>query len=469
MKRFGRTLAGAIDLGSTRIKAAILDAEGRLTELRSLAAPPLRGAGPLREGDATEYLDVALDLLGGLAAVLPAGTPLGVASQRSTFLLWDRDSGDPLTPLISWQDRRAADWCARHVGWQDEIKRATGLELSAHYVGPKLAALIETEGVWGDRLASGQVLFGTLESYLLWRCSAERAHDTDLTMAARTLMVDLGLGDWSDDLLTRYAVPRSGLPTVHSTTGRKRCLSNGLVLTASVADQAAGALTLLDPSSGDVVVNLGTGAFVLRPAPHAAERIGGYLTAPISAPGGGSTSYAVEGSINGAGAVVDRFGEGPTVWPERDPSPDAFCLPDAAGLGAPYWRPEIGLTLSRAARALAKPDGRRIALEGLLFRIIQVVDGLSADHRPPRVILAGGLSREPAVSTGLAALLGRAVHLFEAHEAVLLGAARLAAGVPPYVSSQTIEVSTPAGGLYLRDKYERWLDWLARVLHRASS
>ncbi len=467
MTRRDPALAGAIDLGSTRIKSAILDSQGRLTELRSLAAPALRGAGPVREGDATEYLEQALDLLGGLAADLPAGTPLGVASQRSTFLLWDRDSGNPLTPMISWQDRRAADWCARNADIEDEIKRATGLVLSAHYVGPKLATLIEAEGKWADRLAGGRALFGTLESHLLWRCSGERAHETDLTMAARTLMVDLGLGDWSDELLARYGVPRAALPLVYPTTGRERTLPDGLVWTASVADQAAGALTLLDPASRDVVVNLGTGAFVLRPAADAAERIDGYLTAPIWARAEGSASYAVEGSVNGAGAVVDRFGEGPTVWPEQDPSPDAFCLPDAAGLGAPYWRPEIGLTLSPAARALAEPDGRRrIALEGLLFRIFRIVDDLSAGHRSPRVILAGGLSREPAVSTGLAALLGRPVHLFEAHEAVLLGTARLAAGLPPFVSSRTIECTPPAGGSYLRDKYERWGEWLDGLLQR---
>jgi glycerol kinase len=459
-----RPLAVAIDLGSTMIKAAVLDADGFLAASRALEAPPLAGEGEIREGDAVAYAAAADELLTWLAGRVPRRTPLGIASQRSSFLLWDRDNGKPLAPMISWQDRRAADWCTRQAGLHEEVVRTTGLVLSAHYVGPKLATLVERERRWRDWLQGGQSLFGTLECYLTWRWSERRVHETDVTMAARTAMFDLERGDWSDELLARFDVPREVLPRVRPTTGRRVPLANGLVLTAGVADQAAGALALFDPATSCTVVNLGTGAFVLRPLPDARERLPGYLTAPILAPADGRTTYAVEGSINGAGAAVDRFGHGPTEFPEQDPRPEAYCLPDAAGLGAPFWRPEWGFTLSDAARTLDRDGLRRVTLEGLLFRIRQVVEDLSPGRSPDRLLLAGGLTREPAVARGLAALVGRSVHVLDAHEAVLIGAARMATGLSAFASPATSAIDPGGEGAYLRSKYPRWREWLQSLI-----
>jgi glycerol kinase len=444
------TTSAALDLGSTIIKAALLDAEGAMGEPLSIPAPPLRGSGGIREGDADAYAAAAEELLAELVRLCPPGTPLGIAAQRSTFLLWTSD-GSPLTPLISWQDRRAAEWCARNVDKEEEVIRRTGLVLSAHYAGPKLAVTPER---------SSDALFGTIESYLLWRWSGRRVHETDLTMAARTAMLDLETGGWSPELLALYDVSRGCLPHIQQTSGRSIALGNGLRVTATVADQAAGALAMMAEGDDCAVVNLGTGAFVLKQAGEPVERIAGYLTAPILGSSSGGDRYVLEASINGAGNAVDRYGRRRSTLPEEDPAPNAFCLPDAAGLGAPYWRADIGLALSHEAAVLDPAGRRRTVLEGILFRIRQVLEGLSPAGRTRRLLLSGGLSREPFIAAGLAALLDRSVERLELAEGALLGAARLAAGLDPYADPVTTAVDPGSAGAYLRPKYGRWRRWL---------
>jgi glycerol kinase len=459
-------VAGAIDLGSTVVKAAVLGADGRLGEVRGIAAPRLSGEGEIREGDAAAYASVADRLLEWLRAELPGGSPVGIASQRSTFLLWDRETREPLVPMISWQDRRGAGWCARNAGLESSVVQRTGLVLSAHYVGPKLATLLEADAAWAQRFRDPRSVFGTLDSYVMARWAQEPVHETDETMAARTAIYDLELGTWSETLAARYGVPREALPRVRPTVGRRLRLDNGLVLEVSLADQAAGALTLFEEGAACAVVILGTGAFVMRPTSDATERVPGYLAAPVLSRPGAPTTFVQEGPVNGAGTAVDRFGDGPSRLPRDDPTPEAFCLPDAAGLGAPFWRPEIGFTLSNPTEGLPPAELRRIAIEGVLFRVRQVLDDLTAGN-PHRILLAGGLTREAAVPAGMAALLDRPVQVLDSHEAVLIGASRLAAGLDPYASPPITEVRPGAEGTYLPDKYERWRSWLDHSILKA--
>jgi glycerol kinase len=459
-----RPIAVGIDLGSTAIKAGVLDARGGLQDVRSVAAPPLRGEGSVREGDAEAYTSAARDLLQSIAEGLPAGTPLGVATQRSTFTLWDRHDGRPWFPMVSWQDRRAAGWCDRHRAIEPEIVRRTGLPLSAHYAGPKLAELRETDEEFAAALRSGRFAFGTLETLLIWQWSAGRCHETDVTVAARTLMLDLERDDWSPQLLGQFGVPAAVLPAVVPTTGRHLSLDEGLELRATLSDQAAAALAVFDPVRRSALVNLGTGAFVLCPTDRSDHRKPGYLLAPVLAGPDGERRYALEGTVNGAGPAVDTFGPGPTELGASDPSPEGFAVPDRSGLGSPYWRPDVGLTLSPAAERLGDRDRRRVVLEGVLFRTRQILDDLCEGVLPERIVVAGGLLRDPAVGPGLAALLGRPVELLRERESGLLGASRLAAGLAPHADSPTEPVEPAAQGSYLPGKFTMWQQWLDDLL-----
>jgi glycerol kinase len=459
-----KPLAVALDLGSTRVKAARLEPAGRLSAPVSEPAPVLSGSGAVREGDAKAYRAAAERALAAAVTGVGGDVRLGIASQRSTFLLWDRATGEPRTPMISWQDRRAADWCRRHADRAGEITRRTGLVLSPHYLGPKLALLLDGDAALRREVAGGDVAAGTLETWLI-RCWSDGAvQRTDPTMAARTLLYDLDEENWSEDLLRVFGVPREALATIEPSEGALLPLGGRGLLAATLADQAAGVVACAGGGEagdgGVAIVNFGTGTFVLRPTWDRAFRPTGYLVGPARALAGAPTLFALEGSINGGASGVDRFGEGPTELPVVDPTPDAFCIPDSAGLGAPFWREGISLPFSDGAAGLGDADRRRIVLEGLLFRASGILADLFAGTPPRRIILSGGLSADPFLAEGMAALHDAPVVVSEEQEGTLLGVAKLASGTN--VGGPVDGRSVPRGrrGAYLAAKAERWRAWL---------
>jgi len=457
-----------LDLGTTRIKLAGLDGHGALGAVRSLAAPEPAGSGAIREVDPERYRALADELL----APAPQGVALGIASQRSSFVLWERASGRPVTPLVSWQDRRAAAWCESHRESARLAREITGLVLSPHYAGPKLATMLADEPDLARRMRSGEVAFGTLETYLLWHWTQGASHATDLSMAARTMLADPVSATWADDLLELFGVPREALPAIEPTSGRAvplPGLPGGRRLSASLADQAAGALATLGETRGAALVNLGTGVFVLRPTGSERRLAAGYLSGPLAGDGARAL-FALEGTVNGGGTTADRFASGPTALPANDPAPEAFCLPDENGVGAPHWRALQPFALSSAAQRLAPSEQRRVVLEGLLFRVSEILADLGDDFgAPARVRVTGGLAREPFVAEGLAACLARPIELVEESESTLLGAARLAAGLDPFARLSSRAVEPPAHGAWLRAKYPRWRAWLGQLLSASPS
>lgn len=415
----------------------------------------MTGRDPIRESDPDAYLRVAERVLARAGA--RAGLPLGIASQRSSFLLWDRETGAPVTPVVSWQDRRAADWCRVQSALAETVQARTGLPLSPHYMGPKVAAMTEADPELRRRLGAGELALGTLDTWLIRRWSGDAVLRTDPTMAARTLLWDLDARDWGDELLREFGVPRDALAAVAPTAGSACELPLGR-LTATIADQASGLAAAAGDASDVALVSFGTGCFVLRPTGEAPVRRTGYLTGPALAAAGRPMRFALEGTVNGGGAVAGRWGDGPTALPDADPAPDAFCLPDSAGIGAPHWRASGGFALSATAASLPDAAKRRVVLEGLLFRVREILDDVFAGAEPAAVLLVGGLTRDPFVADGLAACLGRAVHVLDQPEGTLLGAARLAAGrTAGDASGRRVE---PRGGAWLDRKYARWRDWM---------
>ena len=237
-------LAVALDLGSTRVKCGVLDDTTGLVDVHAVDAPPLSGTGLVRECDAAEYFETARTLLTRTLDGLPPDISVGIASQRSSFLLWQADTGDPVTPMISWQDRRALEWCEAHASYNKKLVRQTGLLLSPHYAGPKLAHLMAVDETLSRAARTGKLRFGTLETYFLWRSTGKRVHVTDLTMASRTLLADPRTGVWSPEWLKAFGVSATLLPSIVSTRGRGEVLDGGGVVTASVTDQAASVLAL---------------------------------------------------------------------------------------------------------------------------------------------------------------------------------------------------------------------------------
>ena len=457
-----RPRAVALDLGSTRFKVALLDEEGQLFNVRAAPAPALTGTGLIREAPANEFLEAANRLLSDLHAEL-GSVPLGLVCQRSSFTVWERSSGHAVTPVVSWQDRRAESWCREHPELEALVQAKSGLRLSPHYMGPKLAMMQTQDASLAGGFEAGELLAGTLDAWLIWNWTTDRRHLTDVSMGSRTALMDIAAGDWSTSLLDVFSIPKEILP-MPMPTHCDEPLEFGWPLRASIADQAASALTVLDPSDDVALVNFGTGAFVLMPAADPTARRDGYLMAPILGPAGGERAcYVLEGTINGAGPAVDRFGHGPTSFPTRDVCPDGFVIPDLNGLGSPHWRADFSLTMSNAVANASAGDQRRCVLEGLLFRVREILSDLGHGSLPGRVLISGGLTQDPGVGAGMADLLGQPVYVLEEHESTLLGTARIAAGLDPFANPLT-RLIEPATDSYLPGKYSRWRTWMQQRL-----
>lgn len=456
-----------LDLGSTRIKAARIGSDGRLTHLISIAAPALEGDDPIRQCDAEYYVQRAETLLEQILDGCSRNVPVGLSSQRSSFLLWERSSGRPVTPLISWQDRRAADWCGRHLNAYEPLAAHTGLPLSPHYAGPKLAHLLSTDVGVKDAAHSGKLCFGTLDTYVIWRLTGGRVHQTDLSMAARTAMMDARCGRWDSVLLKFYGIPPSLLPAIVSSHGLNVSLSGGGRLAASCADQAASLITAQAAVSKAMAVNLGTGGFVMVSTGSTFARARGYLSAPVFQNPQGDIVYALEGTINAIGPALARYA-GPSPEPsDHDPAPELFCLPDNAGIGAPYWQADRNLIFSEKTEDLSDGLLRRAVMEGIIFRVCRMVLDFQQHMHFSSLVVSGGLSVEPFVVQGLAACSGLRVVLCEEKETSLWGAAANAMqeGLP----APEVREIIPAGrqGGYLKDKFKRWCLWLDSFLQPA--
>ena len=461
------TMGIGLDLGSTRIKAARLGSDGRLTDLISIAAPDLEGDDPIRQCDAEDYVQRAETLLEQLLEGCSRNAPVGLSSQRSSFLLWERSSGRPVTPLISWQDRRAIDWCDRHLRAYEPLAAKTGLPLSPHYAGPKLARLLSTDVGVKDAAHRGRLCFGTLDTYLIWRLTGGQVLQTDLSMAARTAMMDVCRGRWDSALLKFYGIPSSLLPSIVSSHGLKVSLSGGGWLAASCADQGASLITAQAAVPRAMAVNLGTGGFVMISTGSTFARARGYLSAPVSQNPQGDIGYALEGTINAIGPALARHTGPSPKLSDHDPAPELLCLPDNAGIGAPYWQANRNLTFSEKTGDFSDGLLRRAVMEGIIFRVCRMALDFQPHTHFSGLVVSGGLSAEPFVVRGLAACSGLRVVLCQEKETSLWGAAAnaMAEGLPAPEVRELIPTGLQGG--YLKNKFKRWCRWLDSFLQPA--
>ena len=461
----------ALDLGSTRLKAARIDPEGRVIDFADCDSPPQARAGLRCEFDPRELERRARGLL--LRLKPRAGERLALASQRSTFVLWQARDGVALTAAISWQDRRAAAWVNQHAHLEPLARERTGLPLSAHYVGPKLAALFEEQPDLARRAAAGELRLGTLDTWLMWCWSRGSLHATDESMAARTLLYDPQLGRWSEDLCAQFGVSPALLPRVLPSAGRTDELDGGWVLAASVADQSAGALHAVGTAADGVLVNFGTGTFVLAPCgqrwPGDPRYLASLLCSLELASGARERFHAIEGTINAGAALLQarsaRGSPAARASAGLAPPPDAFALVDESGIGAPHWRAELAPQWSPAASAL-DPSGRdSVAEVGLCFRVREILEDLRTEQR--RCVAAGGVLNDAAFAQRLADGLGRSIDVCVEPEATLLGAAQLAAAVGLDLGrARTRRVTPTAAHPALQQHYADWRAWMADLMRR---
>jgi glycerol kinase len=448
----------AIDEGTTSTRAIVFDAglTPRATAQQELTQ--IYPAPGLVEHDPEEIWAATVNTVRAAMAQANASAKdiaaIGITNQRETTVLWDRATGKPIHNAIVWQDRRTADLCAalKRAGHEDAIAAKTGLLLDPYFSASKIAWLLDN--VAGARAAAeaGKLAFGTIDTFLLWRLTQGRVHATDASNAARTMLLDIGSGQWDPALADLFHIPMSLLPDVRDSAGDFGAtdLFGGPIRILGIAgDQQAATVGQGCFQPGMVKSTYGTGCFALLNT--GAERVvsrKGLLTT-IAYQLDGKRSYALEGAIFIAGAAVQWLRDGLKLisnasdagpLAERaDPAEQVYLVPAFVGLGAPHWDAQArgaiyGLTRNSGAAELA-----RAALEAVGYQTRGLLEAMRADWPAAAgaatvLRVDGGMTASDVTMQFLADILASPVDRPVVMETTALGAAYLAgraAGVCP--------------------------------------
>lgn len=464
----------AIDQGSHASRALVFDAHGVALAQAQVALSTRRPQPGWVEHDPEELLaSVEQAVAGALnAPALGGRTPVaaGLAIQRSSIVCWDRNDGTALSPVLSWQDRRYADWLAAMALDAEQVRRSTGLVVSPHYGASKLRWCLEHLPAVQRALDAGRLRCGPLASFVLHRLLKERPEYVDPANASRTLLWDVATGDWSPALLAAFGIPAGCLPHCvpnHHDFGTLTDPGRPIPFTVVTGDQSAALFAWGEPAADTLYVNLGTGAFVQRtvdaPLPPAALLRSGLLHSMVWQDRSRSL-YVLEGTVNGAGSALQWLAEredapvetllaGAEDWLSAGGEPPLF-LNGVGGLGSPFWRADCPSRFSaggtRAERTLA-------VLESIVFLLHVNVEAIAAIAGPAaRIQVGGGLAQLDGLCRRLADLSGLPVHRPETVEATARGLAWLLAAPSEAWPQAPAQVFEPQSRRDLRRRYRRW-------------
>ena len=453
----------SLDLGTTSIKAGLLDQAGALGNFIAKPAPKIAVTGGRYESDALAYAATAEQVLGECIAQAGDCKILGLCSQRSSFLIWEQATGQPFTPLISWQDNRGAASCVALRAHENLIRDLTGLPLTPYYFAPKLRIMLQGNPEWLARLERGELLAGTLDTFLIWRWTGGKHFMTDASMAARTLLMDIRQQKWSPQLCELFGIPSNILPEIKPSAGLHLRMNNGLILQASVGDQSAALIASVSEGRAEALVNLGTGCFVIRYLPDQKIASDGYLRTLVYQGSNQHAHIAIEGTLNSIAAALAPY---PVDESRIDDlfSGDIFCLAEPSGLGAPYFRNDIGIRFSQPVEHLTQHRIAALLLEAVIFRVARILEDFHRASAIERVYLSGGLSELTCLQQGIALCVPFDVFRLSQAESSLHGAALLAAGMAPAFHREAERVSTVRNAHALPEKYWRWKEWFDVLL-----
>jgi glycerol kinase len=386
---------------------------------------------------------------------------IGITNQRETAVIWDRKTTKAAHNAIVWQDRRTSDRCAelKAHGKEERVKKLTGLTLDPYFSGTKVSWMLHNASGLAAGARSGELAFGTVDSYLVYRLTGGAVHATDVTNASRTLLFDLEALTWSDELLELLGVPRALLPNVVPSSGEVGRTKNvpglpdGIAIAGIAGDQQSALFGQACFAPGDAKCTYGTGAFILmNTGDKPVHSSSGLLTTVAWKLGNGELRYALEGSAFIAGAAVQWLRDGlgliksaSEIEPLARSVPDSggvIVVPAFAGLGAPHWRPDARASITGLTRGTTKAHLARATLEGIALQIVDILRAMQRDAGRSLTMLKvdGGAAANDLLMQFQSDVLGVQIARPEIVESTAMGAAFLAGlGTGVWKDQQAIE------------------------------
>ena len=439
----------ALDQGTTSSRAILFGVDGRVLASAAREIPQLFPQPGWVEHDPeaiwASQLATARAVLASEAGQQCAVVAIGIANQRETALLWERAGGKPVANAIVWQDRRTATECdrLRAAGWDEIIRAKTGLVIDPYFSATKLKWLLDQEPERRRQAARGELLFGTVDTFLLYRLSGGRLHVTDVSNASRTMLLNIQTRDWDDEILAELDIPRAMLPEVRPSSGlfgrtAPEIFGAALPIGGVAGDQQAATFGEACFAPGMAKQTYGTGSFLLMNIGAQPVRSTSGLLTTIAWQLGSDLTYALEGSIFVTGAAVqwlrdglgliERAEESEALARSVDSTGGVYVVPAFAGLGAPYWDPYARGTIVGLTRGSGRAEIVRATLEAVAYQTRDVVDVMKRDTGMTLSALRvdGGMVANDFLMQFQADILGTPVERPEVTETTALGAAYLA-------------------------------------------
>ena len=437
----------ALDQGTTSSRAVVLGHDGSVHGLAQTSFRQIFPKPGWVEHDPMEIwssqFGVAMEAVAQAHEKPDTIAAIGITNQRETTILWDRRTGEPIHNAIVWQDRRTSKFCdsLREQGHEKTIQEKTGLVIDAYFSASKIRWMLDNVPGAKERAARGELAFGTVDSWLIWKLTEGASHVTDITNASRTMLFNLHAQDWDDELLALLDIPRSVLPRIVGSSevcAKASDVLRDVPIAGIAGDQQAALFGQMCTSPGMVKCTYGTGSFMLLNTGKKPVASQNKLLTTVAWKVNGKVSYALEGSIFIAGAVVQWLRDELQLIRSADEIeelaasvPDTagvFLVPAFSGLGAPHWDQYARGVITGLTRGSNRAHLARAALEGIAFQVADVLAAMESDSGVPvkELRVDGGAARNNLLMQIQADLLGVPVTRPANPETTVLGATYLA-------------------------------------------
>ncbi|MDE0779579.1 MAG: glycerol kinase GlpK [Alphaproteobacteria bacterium] len=435
----------AIDQGTASTRAILFDSSGNPVQSAQRELPQIFPQPGWVEHDAEEIWSATIEVCREVLKSNRNVAALGLTNQRETTILWDRDTGTPIHNAIVWQDRRTAQACRdiAAAGHTEMISARTGLLPDAYFSASKIAWMLDNIDGARDKAEAGELAFGTVDSFLLWRLTGGAVHATDATNASRTMLFDIHKQEWSSELLELWDIPDAILPDVRDSAGDfgttgADTIGVELPIRGIAGDQQAATIGQACFAPGMVKSTFGTGCFVLINTGATPIASNHKLLTTVAYRLAGQTTYAIEGSVFVAGAAVQWLrdalqviGSAPeteTLARDLGSNNGVYMVPAFTGLGAPHWDPDARGAILGLTRDSGIAEIVRASLEAVAYQTRDLLDAMSADlgTTPATIRIDGGMATNNWLMQFLADILDVPMARPRVTETTALGAAMLA-------------------------------------------